>query len=112
MFSRPQDYTDLHERTIIGFDSINYEISITNYELNVAFDLHAPFEKFTGIKIFFFDFDGYHEFLTKILLDYYYTDLFSHVYRYFFFEFMNRAIISNIFEKKSNRKAFIVIWLI
>ena len=53
-----------------------------------------------------FDFDGYLEFLAKILLDFYYTVFFSHVYRSFFSEFTDRTIISDIFDRKSNGIAF------
>jgi len=71
--------------------------------------LITPFGNFAGTKFLLFHFDGYHGFLTNFLLNFYYTGFFSQVYRAFFFNFMNRAIISTIFEKKSTRKAFIAI---
>ena len=71
--------------------------------------LPALFENFTGMKFLFFDFDGYHGFLIKILLDFFQMRLFSQLHRTFFLYFANRAIILTIFEKKGNRKAFIVI---
>jgi hypothetical protein len=42
---------------------------------------------------------------TKNLRELYYTGFLSHVYRSFLFEFMNRAIISDSFDKRSNRNA-------
>jgi len=77
--------------------------------LNVVVDLHAPFENFTVIKILFFDFKGFSEFSIKILPNFIYMALFSQLHRTFLLYFANRTIILNIFQKKGNRKAFIVI---
>jgi len=89
--------------------TIPFLLASFNYELNVVFDFHAPFENIIGIKFFFFDFDVYHGFLTKILPNFLYMSLFSQIHRPFFRHFANRAVASHTFEWKSTRKAFIVI---
>ena len=71
--------------------------------------LHALFENFTGMKFLFFDFDGYHGFLIKILLDFFQMRLFSQLHHAFFLCFANRLIISDSLKNKRNRKAFIMI---
>ena len=40
-----------------------------------CYSLLAPFRNFTGVIFLHFDFDDYQGFLTKFLLDFYYTDL-------------------------------------
>jgi hypothetical protein len=53
-------------RTVSRFFSLFFnQLRIINYELNVALDLHALFENFTGIKFLFFDFDGYRGFFRR-----------------------------------------------
>jgi hypothetical protein len=97
-------------RTVSRFFSLFFnQLRIINYELNVAFDLHALFENFTWMKFMFFDFDGYHGFLTKILLNFYYTGFFSQLHRAFFLCFANRPVILDSLKNKRNIKVFIMI---
>ena len=88
----------------------NYELSITNGILYFISMFHALFENFTGIKFLFFHFKGCSEFSIKNLPNFLYMCLFSQLHRLFFRHFANRAVIYHIFEWKSTRKAFIVIW--